>query len=56
MTATQGREHEAIIDPDARGRFNLRKFLGHHPGARYRVFVSDDRTSLTLERVETEET
>lgn len=44
-------DHEAIIEPDERGRFALRKFLGMKPGARYKVFVGDDRTSITLEEV-----
>lgn len=43
--------HEAIIEPDERGRFALRKFLGVKPGARYKVYVGDDRTSITLKEV-----
>lgn len=46
---TEG-EHVAIIEPDDRGRFHLRKFLGKSPGARYRVFVAPDHESITLQR------
>lgn len=44
-------EHVAIVEPDERGRFHLRKFLGRDPGARYKVFVDQERGSLTLQRV-----
>lgn len=44
-------EHVAIIEPDDRGRFHLRKFLGNSPGAKYRVLVAPDHESVTLQRV-----
>lgn len=44
-------DHVAIIEPDVRGRFNLRKFLGNYPGAKYRVIVAPDHESVTLQRV-----
>ncbi len=45
-------EHEAVIEPDERGRFALRKFTGHHPGARYRVYVDRESGRVTLERID----
>ncbi len=45
-------DYEAIIEPDERGRFALRKFTGHHPGARYRVYVDRGTGRVTLERIE----
>lgn len=45
-------EHVAIVEPDSRGRFNLRKFLGNTPGARYRLFVDRDVGRVTLERID----
>ena len=44
-------EHVAIVEPDERGRFHLRKFLGRDPGAQYRVYVDTGAGRLTLERV-----
>lgn len=44
-------EHVAIIEPDDRGRFHLRKFLGKSPNAQYRVFVDANRGSVTLQLV-----
>lgn len=44
-------DHVAIVEPDERGRFHLRKFLGKDPGARYKVFVNQEQGSLTLQRV-----
>lgn len=44
-------EHEAILSPDARGRFPLRKFLGSDPDARYRVYVDREAGRVTLERI-----
>jgi len=45
-------EYEAIVEPDTRGRFSLRKFTGYHPGARYRVYVDRENSRVTLERIE----
>jgi hypothetical protein len=45
-------EHEAIIEPDERGRFALRKYLGNVPGARYRVYVDREAGRVTLELIE----
>lgn len=44
-------DHVAIVEPDERGRFHLRKFLGKDPGSRYRVYVDEEAERLTLERV-----
>jgi hypothetical protein len=44
-------DHEAVIEPDARGRVSVRKFLGHTPGARYRVYVDREAARITLELV-----
>lgn len=43
-------DHVAIVEPDERGRFHLRKFFGKVPGARYRVYIDATGDRLTLER------
>lgn len=49
------KDHLAIVEPDSRGRFHLRRFLGTTPGAQYRVYADESRATLTLERVEEEQ-
>lgn len=45
-------DHIAVIEPDSRGRVNLRKFMGNDPGARYRVYVDREAGRVVLERIE----
>lgn len=43
-------EHVAIINPDSRGRFSLVKYIARE-FARWRVFVSEDGRTITLQAV-----
>lgn len=47
-------EHLAIIQPDERGRFNLRRFLGRE-SARYKLYVEQGGRRIVLEATDIED-
>lgn len=43
--------HIATTEPDARGRFNLKRYAYPGPVEHWRVYRSDDGKTITLEAV-----
>lgn len=44
-------DHTAVVVPDAKGRFALRRWLTREPVVKWRVFRFDDGKTIVLEAV-----
>ena len=44
--------HVALVEPDSRGRFNLRKWMFTGPVEKWRVYRSNDGKTIRLDAIE----
>jgi len=54
MAAPEFGEHIAIVEPDVRGRFQMKRFITREPVTGWRVFRSADGREIKLEAIVSE--